>query len=290
MNIACPRCGASADALFCPSCGQRLVAERSPGTDEPGCAVHPALRSQATCSRCGAFACTMCLAEGGEQPFCKACRVREPAQVPLAWDQRAELGTLKAYWKSCLPLMLSPNPTLNATREDGSVGSSLLFAFLSGLAGYFTTGLLYVGLFGIIGAAVLQDTQAKSPPPAWLLPAVAAAFTVLGPLISMLWTLISAGIDHVILKMLGAAKPFTVTLRASALSQAPNIIGLIPLFGLYVFPWWSLVLRVIAYKNLHKLRVGQALVGALLAPVLSCLLCGGLYAAMLFAILKDKTL
>ena len=87
------------------------------------------------------------------------------------------------------------------------------------------------------------------------------------------------------LRMGGVTRGYQVTLRAHAFSQAPWILGVVPFIGMQVGPIWALVARVFAYRGLHRTTWGVAIAGALVAPALTCLLCGGGYFALLAATL-----
>lgn len=97
----------------------------------------------------------------------------------------------------------------------------------------------------------------------------------------MVATLVNSALDHLVFRLERTGQPFSVTLRANALSLSPNLMGLIPLCGAYVSPLWTLGLRIYAYRALHRTGWGTAALGALAVPLLSCGLVFGVYALML---------
>jgi|GEM_PF-6153221 len=121
----------------------------------------------------------------------------------------------------------------------------------------------------------------------WMGPGLFAACALVGPPMFLLLTLVSAGVDHLVLRAAGVSRGFRVTLRANALSQAPWALGIIPFLGTQVAPFWALVSRVYAYRGLHRTTWGPAFAGALIAPLLSCCLCGGGYFALFFFMLNQ---
>jgi hypothetical protein len=223
--------------------------------------------------------------------LCAACHAREPAGL-LAWDRRDELGTLKAFWKTCIDLMLRPMPTLEGARPTGSLGSSLFFALLCSVTGYLMTGLFYTV---VIGAMFSFLTPPATPPPnamdadstRAMVMGTFGIWTLLTPVFGVLATLISSCFDHLVLKLAGAQRSFEVTLRANALSQGPMLLGLIPFISLYVAPFWSIGLRVVTYRALHRTGWGTAVAGALAAPALLCVGCGGCYALLFMRMLHS---
>jgi hypothetical protein len=93
--------------------------------------------------------------------------------------------------------------------------------------------------------------------------------------------IVVAGLEHFALMMLGTPRSFSVTLRAHSLGTSAYLTGLLPFCSWYVFPIWSIVLRIFAMLHLHKSTGGQA-VGAVLLPI--GLMCGGLFAFYLAVI------
>ncbi|HSP79913.1 MAG TPA: hypothetical protein VLQ93_15375, partial [Myxococcaceae bacterium] len=292
MNIPCPSCHqhVTPGDHFCATCGLSLLVEARP--NEPACAVHPQLRSIHVCDRCGAFACARCLhANALGEVHCARCHEREPSAL-LPWDRREELGLLKAFWKTCVEIMLRPGVTFSSARAEGTTGSALLFVTLCSIAGYLTTALIYAALFAFTPLGTPPDTGGAGPSPEQMRLIIVGGtlgWLLLAPAFAVIATLISSGMDHLVLRMAGVSQGFQVTLRGNALSQAPLLTGLIPLCSLYVAPFWVLVVRVFAYRGLHRTTWGTATVGALAAPLLSCVLCGGGYVALLAFAISQAT-
>jgi hypothetical protein len=264
--------------------------EVTPGSTQPTCAVHPGMMGLGVCTRCGAFACANCLRMNAHgMAICERCQEREPEGL-LPWDRRGELGTLKAFFKTCVEVMLRPGPTFSESRTEGTLGSSLLFALMCGFLAFFTTGLLYAVVFGAM-SFVLPSGTGKGPTPTEfrvIMGVMMAVWTLLAPVFAVATTVINAGIDHLVLRMGGITRGFLVTLRANALSQAPYALGVIPFCGMQVAPFWTMVARVFAYRGQHRTTWGVAAAGALLAPLATIVLCGGAYIAMLVYVLNRQ--
>lgn len=281
MSIPCPSCQhpITPGATFCTSCGASLLLEAHGA--EPTCAVHPTVRSLAICDRCGAFACARCLREGPRgEVLCEACHSRESA-LPMPWDLREELGTLKAYWKTTVEVMIRPDGFAKA-RPEGSPGDSLLFALLSSLPSCFVMGLTYLGMFSLMSLGESGTGGGTNPSVngmfKWAGVGMFFSTLVFGPLFSVASTVVLAGVDHLVLKVSGGiSRGYAVTLRGNAFSQGPWVLGAIPFLGVYVAPVWALVARVFAYRGLHRTTWGVALAGALVGPLLTCCLCGAGY-------------
>ncbi|MBK7858651.1 MAG: YIP1 family protein [Archangiaceae bacterium] len=280
--MLCPVCGYSnaAAATQCQACGTQLVAEPKPAAraGDAVCANHPEQPALQPCARCGTFYCAACLERAADnQLYCANCRARSG----LPWDQREELGLLRAWFQTCTRLMLEPTQTLAVTPRDGSIASSLLFTALCACAGVITTLMLCIPAYGRIIYMALdaaKKTGEGSGAPALGLGLVggAAIFIVYfgmavgGQVVSLF---VLGALEHLILKLLGEREvgEYTVTVRAHALGLAPFVIGLIPFCGPMVMGLWSLVLRCITLMHLQRVSAGKA-VAAILGPVV--ILCG----------------
>ncbi|MEW5737890.1 MAG: YIP1 family protein [Myxococcota bacterium] len=273
----CQACGAynPAGTSACLQCGALLAATVDPAG--PKCRLHPETPAAGTCGRCGSFGCGVCLTQRGDQWLCSDCLGRVGT---LPWDERESIGTWRAWWRTCVQLISSPTSTLESARSDGSFGGSVLFSLLSTLVGYgMTVGVLSLS---VIPAMVLGAKRGEAGD----LTGVAIVllgfvfYAVLILVVQMAILLVFAALDHVMLLMLGAQpKRYEVSVRANALAMAPALVGLVPLCGVYVWPLWAIVLRIIALMHLHKTTAGKAAAAVLIPTVLFCGLCGSLYFA-----------
>lgn len=286
MNIPCPHCQRpiTPGARTCPGCGTSLLREATPGGAEPTCAFHPTRVSLAICDRCGSFACAECLRLNSRQEVvCQRCHALEQDTL-LPWDQREELGTFSAWWKTLVSVMFHPN-TFSTVRPEGSAGDSLLFAALCAVPASILGSLLYMAFRALV---THEDPRGAGFTGNILLGEglfMTLAFVLLGPLLFVATTVILAGLDHLVLRMGGVTRGYPVTLRAHAFSLAPWVISAVPFIGNYVAPVWVLVARVFAYRGLHRTSWGVALAGSLVMPLLSCCLFGAA-AAYLFDLMR----
>lgn len=243
------------------------------------CAVHPEVKATGACSRCGTFGCGACLSSRGNDWLCAGCLDRVSK---LPWDERESLGLWRAWWRTSVLMISSPTQSLTTAEPDAPLGSSMLFALLSTAVGFGPTMVGYalmivpMLIFGRAGRGV-GDGNA-------LLAAGTGVGVVLLYVVLLLGfqlgsVLFVAALEHLSLVLLGAKpKSYTVTVRAHALSMGPSLLGLLPFCSLYVFPIWSIVLRIIAHLHLHKTTAGKA-TAAVLIPF--ALLCGGVVAIYL---------
>ena len=239
------------------------------------CAVHPEVKASGACSRCGTFGCGSCLTARGTDWLCANCLNRVGV---LPWEERDTLGMWRAWWRTSVLMISSPGQALSSAQSDAPLGSSMLFALLSTIAGYLPT--LASAALVFVPAALLGRSSTSAVPNAALMGLTGAAVLLFYAVMIFVMQLGSvmfvAALDHLGLMALGAQpKSYTVTVRAHALSMGPYLVGLLPFCSLYVFPLWSVVLRVIANMHLHKTTAGKATAAVLLPMVL---LCGGVFA------------
>lgn len=234
---------------------------------QASCAVHPERVALQPCGRCGTFACEQCL--GGSLPeeiLCAACVAHEGALL-LPWDRRQEVGILRAWLRSAIPLMLHPRVTLSRiARREGDVAGSMLFAAIASFFGFFTSFLLFTIVTAVV-ALPAMEARGYGRDGARAV-AVYGSLTVLSPFLGLVATLFMAVIDHLILRLIGKPRSLDITLRGAALSQAPLALGLVPFCSFFITLHWVLVTKVFAYKGLHRTSTGVAVASALLTPML----------------------
>lgn len=243
------------------------------------CAVHPEVKATGACSRCGTFGCGACLTSRGTDWLCAQCLSRVGT---LPWDERDTLGLWRAWWRTSVQMISSPSQALSTAEPDAPLGSSIVFALLSTVVGFAPTLLAYAVV--LVPVMLMGSRKEALGAGAWLVPVIAVFYAVMLVGMQIGSVLFFAGLDHLGLMLLGARpKSYSVTVRAYALSMGPYLLGLLPLCSLYVFPLWSVVLRIIANMHLHKTTAGKAS-AAVLVPIF--LLCGGLIAfyAAVFAL------
>lgn len=273
----CPNCGASKpDATStCLNCGQPPTGRSAPAT--AFCRTHPNVPAASPCGRCGTFFCASCLTAVGGQWLCAACRAKGTA---LPWDERERLGLWRAWWQTSVAMISRPTQTLQTAQPDAPLGESLLFSVLAMLVGLGPTLAVYGVIFAAVGFGGGLP-KGGFDLPAWAVPLIALVYLVLLLLFQVLGVLMTAGMDHVALMVLGGnPRPYSVSVRASAIAMGPYLLGLVPVCGLYVFPLWAIVLRILALMHFHQVSGGKA-TAAVLAPLaLLCGACGLLYAAI----------
>lgn len=254
-----------------------------PGEATAHCARHPEAVAAGTCARCGAFACPACERPGIDgRRYCVACEPFMPRA--LAWDGQGPL--LRRWFSTAWALSTRPKATLAGTPADGSAGGALAFALLAGAVGWCTSFLAYAVLTGL--------PMLVRPPPlgdnpvlgglggGWpaVLAAVTVGVTLLQGLMAVAGTMVSAVllslVEHAIVGGFSRGTPWSVSLRAHALSYAPALAGLLPCCGWPVMLAAAIPLRVLALERFHGCSLGRATVAVLVPVAAVCAAFGAL--------------
>jgi hypothetical protein len=299
--MSCKVCGFTnpPGALACQACGTTLEAVTEPAAraGDAVCATHKERPALAPCERCGTFYCAQCLQRAADgKLYCETCRSRATA---LPWDQRGELGMMRAWWQTSVLLLKAPQATLQSAPRDAPLASSILFTLISTIAGFGLTFAAYVVLIAgafVVGANESQKMGGDA--------AMGTAGSVLMGLFVVLFygvlifagqliaVLVIGGIEHLMLKMLGERElgPYTVTVRAHSLGLAPYVLGLFPFCGVMVMGMWSLVIRCMSLATLQRVNTGKAVIAVLSPLAVMCIGCGGFYGLIVMAVLGSAGL
>jgi hypothetical protein len=205
--------------------------------------------------------------------------VARAAASQLPWDYREELGWARAWFKSLSAILFRPSMTFSTAKPEGDVGGSILFMAISWFAGCFTTFVAFA-LIGALVPSFVENTGDAAPVRAVIVTTY-GVMAVLVPIFGIAGTLVMTGLEHLVMMMFGKPRGFETTLRAASLSLAPYALGVIPICGLYIAPLWVLVVKVFAYKGMHRTTIGTAILGALALPALSIVLGCGFYLLVL---------
>lgn len=209
--------------------------------------------------------------------LCASCLERAGV---LPWDERATIGMWRAWWRTAVLMISQPTKTTATANPDAPIGSSITFATLSTIAGMGPTILVYA----LIMIPMFLFAPNKDMPKfsAALIPVFVIFYIAFLLAMQVASVFVVAGIDHLGLMLVGAnPKSYSVTIRAYSLSMGCYLVGLVPICGLYVFPIWSLVLRIITNMQLHKTSGGKAAAAVLLPMVVLCGGFGTLYIALI---------
>ncbi len=242
------------------------------------------------CDACGNLVSVSELIQIGERNVCASCKptvlhqIQSGAPLPPAlafdrtgpaWEQRAELGTVKAAWETIKAVLTNPVDTFARMKREGGLGTSLFYNMLVGSIGGIV-GLIYQLVFNL-GMGSSQDEMAANLPPG-LAPFftgsfITVAFAILLPVLIAIGAFIYSGILHLSLMICGGAKqPFETTFRVyNYASGSAGALQLIPVCGAMVSGIWALVAMCIGIAKAHEISTGRAVLAVLLPTVVCCI-------------------
>lgn len=202
-----------------------------------------------------------------DESFDSSPQAIEPAETPeperpeFPWPPRPGAGVLTAFVDTWVESVFRPSSFFAAMPRQG-----------------FWTALAYYLPIAVVGSALMLF---------WRAVAVAAGYAdviavfdgqpfdpvtelinfLFSPLTATLYLLIGAGIAHVGLKMVGAAREnYMATMRATAFAAGPELFIAVPLVGIPASLIWVLVLTVVGLREVHQTTTGRA-IAALLLPI-----------------------
>jgi hypothetical protein len=253
------------------------------------CAVHPDAYATFVCSRCGTFGCGECVFSSVEKrEVCKACAAKGLGQ-PIAWEQRKELGTWRAFWETAWVAMTKPTAFFRTPSTDSSLLLPVVHGTLSAIVGLLLTYVI-LGLTMMLGGggiAVLDRGEEMGPLGA-VLGAYGCGLVGLGPVFALLSIpgtifsiVLAAGASHGTLALFKKSNAsFEDTLRAVSYASAPYVLSWIPLFGGMIAYVWMVWISAIAIRETHRCGTDWAVIATVGFRVILFLLGVGFYAAV----------
>lgn len=198
-----------------------------------------------------------------------------------SWENRAELGTVKALLATVREVLMEPAETFANMKRIGGLGTPLVFYLVWGII----AGIVNVGYQFIIelGTAASQEQLAES----YGLPAFATGGLAIGitlflvPIMVAVGIFIYSAILHLCLMIVGAQPDnFESTFRTCCYaSGATSVLQIIPICGGLVALVWNIVALGIGFSKVHDISVGKSTLAVLLPLIVCC--AGALLLAML---------
>jgi hypothetical protein len=255
----CPHCQHALpdDATgLCPHCGGELPAV-APAAEEPA---------------------------PGAPPPAEAGGAGEETTSGTAWDRRGQIGLLGALAETTRDVLASPSAFFRAMPRSGGPGGPLLYAVIIGWIGLVAASF-YQALFSSIVGSRLErfgERPELASVLAWMEGWHSFAWqVVLGGVLVVIGVFLAAGLLHVMLLLLGAARGgFEATFRVICFSHAFSVFALVPFCGsLLVLPY-VIVLWVLGLSAVHGTGEGRSYAAIVLACLLVCCCLVGLFVVL----------
>ena len=195
-----------------------------------------------------------------------------------AWEQRAQLGLVKAGWETIKAVLTKPGETFDTMKRDGGIGSVLLYPVIFGSIGGIA-GIAYQVMVRLAMTSALpqQASQTGGPSIATLNAISTGMLVVLAifmPAFIALGSFVGAGLLHLSLMICGGAKqPFETTFRTYCyVHGSAGVLQVVPICGAMVSGIWALICLCIGLSKTQEISVGKAVLAVFL-PMIVC--CGG---------------
>ena len=184
----------------------------------------------------------------------------------LPWERRGELGPGAALVQTITGVLFSPSATFRDMKIEGGWGEPLGFAVLVGsVSSWIAQAWIMLAntlLVSAAGASPVEIAAANAREifSAFLAPFLVCAFTVIG-----------AGIAHLLLMLFGGApRPFETTFRVFCYAWSVGAINLIPICGVFIGAIWRFVAEIIGLREAHPVPTGRAAAAILVPVIVSC--------------------
>jgi hypothetical protein len=202
------------------------------------------------------------------------------------WERNG--ASIGAYFETLMLTFSAPSLMFREMRREGGLGAPLGY----GLAGGVAWGM--IGLAFQLGVQSLMMGMAGglgpgAPPvagPAMMLGIGVVGGLVFLPISLIIGMFVSAGVFHLMLMMLGAARqPFETTFRVVAYcTGGASVFSAVPLCGAYIQMIVHLVFVGIGLCHSHEISGGKAAMAVILPAVICCGAAIALYAVVIGAI------
>jgi hypothetical protein len=187
----------------------------------------------------------------------------------LPWENRQQLGIVKAWLDTVALLIGKPAEAFKMMRPEGGLMDPLLFGLIGGCAGS-VVSILFQGLMqSIPGVASGSDMSHLFGLGHW---AFVIIYAVLSPLLVVMGLFIGGAILHLCLMLVGGAnRSFETTFRVVCFAGgAANLFSMIPMCGGLVALVYQIVLNCIGLTNAHQTTTGKALMAIFLPLIICC--------------------
>ncbi|MBI5507165.1 MAG: YIP1 family protein [Deltaproteobacteria bacterium] len=204
--------------------------------------------------------------------------VTPPTERPgLPWENRQQLGLVAATIATVRVVLLDATAGFQVMRRQGGLGDPLLFALILGTLGGLA-GILWQALMSLVTPVLTGAASEMFETMAGL-----GIFAVLMPAVVIVSLFVTAGVVHLLLLMVGAARfGFETTFRVIAYSYGSTaVLQVVPIFGGFAAAIWVLVASIFGLMAAQETTGAKASFAVLLPLTLCCLcVCAGVAAAV----------
>ena len=208
-----------------------------------------------------------------------AAAAAPPALVPgatpasgLPWENRQQLGLVKAWLDTVSLLIGKPTEAFKMMRPEGGLMDPLLFGLIGGCAGAIISILFQIVMRSIPGLAGSNDVFQSFGIGHGALMII---YALLSPLLVVMGLFIGGALLHLCLMLVGGAnRSFETTFRVVCFAGgAANLFSIIPICGGMIAAVYQIVLNCIGLSEAHQTTTGKALIAIFLPLIICCGVC-----------------
>jgi hypothetical protein len=181
------------------------------------------------------------------------------AELPFPWPPGPDDDLVPAFAETWQRSALEPTPFFRAMPPTSYRSALAYYVPLAVVVAGFD--LFWGSLFDYLGLPLVELSFFAATPMERVME------FLMSPVLVVLVLFIGAGLVHVTLKILGAARqPLVATTRVLAFASGVQILAVIPILGHAAGGIWSIVLTVIGLREVHKTTTARAAM-AILLPI-----------------------
>jgi hypothetical protein len=191
------------------------------------------------------------------------------AGTGLPWENRQQIGLVKAWLDTVSLLIAKPSEAFTMMRPEGGMMDPLLFGLIGGCAGSIVSILFQALLRFIPGFGGRDDLFNMFGISQWVFLVI---YAVLSPLFVLMGLFLAGALLHVCLMLVGGAnRPFETTFRVVCFTAgAANLFSMIPMCGGLIAAVYNVVLECIGLSRAHQTTTGKALMAIFLPLIVCC--------------------
>jgi len=183
---------------------------------------------------------------------------------PSPWEDRTALGTWQGIYTTFKGVLFSPDHLFRSLTYKGGIKEPLALGLLFGSIGSMFGTFWEVLIKGGGGLLMGQDLFGYFSINLRFL-----IIMILTPFFVLLVMFVTSGILHLCLLIVQAGNHgFEGTFRVVALSQATQILGVVPFIGGIVGAIWFIVVQIIGLREIHETSYLRVIIALILPLVL----------------------
>ncbi len=229
---------------------------------------------------------------------CPSCngqvRVEIPVEEGCAWDREERANWVGAFIETAKRSFMQPELFFREVAGRSDWKRPLIYALIVAFIVFLAAAAYQVGFQSLAMSVEMGNAVRKSMSPIFAFSFPLALILILAfslvfvPIFATLALLAQAGIYHLCLMLLGAARrPFVSTFRVSCYATGPQLLQIIPILGALAAWVWQVVLIIIGIKVTHETTYGRAILAVFLPTMICCgaiflfgmMIAGGIFAA-----------